>query len=78
MSEQIDCWATRPLGELCDVSRGITYGIVKVGNFVPGGMPVIRGGDIRDNRSFTIEISEFHGRLASSSNARSCGAVKLF
>jgi type I restriction enzyme S subunit len=39
-----------PLGELCDPTRGITYGIVKVGDFVPGGVPVIRGGDIRDGR----------------------------
>jgi type I restriction enzyme S subunit len=38
------------LGDLCDAKRGITYGIVKVGEFVPGGVPVIRGGDIRDGR----------------------------
>ncbi|MGK5496539.1 restriction endonuclease subunit S [Streptomyces sp. URMC 125] len=43
-------WPALALGELCDPSRGITYGIVKVGDFVPGGIPVIRGGDIRDNR----------------------------
>ncbi|NEA34304.1 restriction endonuclease subunit S [Streptomyces sp. SID13031] len=43
-------WPTLPLGELCDRSRGITYGIVKVGDFVAGGVPVIRGGDIRNNR----------------------------
>ncbi|MCP9887525.1 restriction endonuclease subunit S [Cyanobium sp. ATX 6A2] len=36
-----------PLGDLCDPNRGITYGIVKVGEFVAGGVPVIRGGDIR-------------------------------
>jgi type I restriction enzyme S subunit len=39
-----------PLEELCDPTRGITYGIVKVGDFIPGGVPVIRGGDIRDGR----------------------------
>jgi type I restriction enzyme, S subunit len=39
-----------PLGELCDSERGITYGIVKVGDFVPGGVPVVRGGDIRNGR----------------------------
>ncbi|MFD7917729.1 restriction endonuclease subunit S [Streptomyces sp. NPDC059740] len=38
------------LSDLCDTSRGITYGIVKVGEFVPNGVPVIRGGDIRNNR----------------------------
>jgi type I restriction enzyme S subunit len=41
-------WPTRPLIDLCDRDRGITYGIVKVGDFVPGGIPVIRGGDVRN------------------------------
>ncbi len=41
---------TVPLEQLCDPDRGITYGIVKVGDFIPGGVPVIRGGDIRDGR----------------------------
>lgn len=41
---------TIPLGALCDSERGITYGIVKVGDFIPGGVPVVRGGDIRDGR----------------------------
>jgi type I restriction enzyme S subunit len=35
---------------LCVPDRGITYGIVKVGDYVSGGVPVIRGGDIRRNR----------------------------
>jgi type I restriction enzyme, S subunit len=39
-----------PLHELCDPERGITYGIVKVGEFVQNGIRVIRGGDIRDGR----------------------------
>lgn len=43
-------WNRVQLGDLCDAERGITYGIVKVGDYVPGGVPVIRGGDIRDNR----------------------------
>jgi type I restriction enzyme S subunit len=38
------------LGSLCDPTRGITYGIVKVGDFVEDGVPVLRGGDIRDGR----------------------------
>ncbi len=41
---------TKPLAELCDPERGITYGIVKVGDYIAGGVPVIRGGDIRGNR----------------------------
>ena len=40
---------TTPLIDLCDSSRGITYGIVKVGDFVPGGVRVVRGGEIRNN-----------------------------
>jgi len=54
-----------PLAELCDQERGITYGIVKIGEFVPGGVPVIRGGDIRngsivfdDQKRVTEEISQ--------------------
>jgi type I restriction enzyme, S subunit len=43
-------WKAVPLGDLCDSERGITYGIVKVGEYIPGGVPVIRGGDIRNNR----------------------------
>lgn len=40
----------RPLIDLCDAERGITYGIVKVGDFQRDGVPVIRGGDIRNGR----------------------------
>jgi type I restriction enzyme S subunit len=43
-------WNRVQLGDLCDAERGITYGIVKVGDYIPGGVPVIRGGDIRDNK----------------------------
>ncbi|MBV9818196.1 MAG: restriction endonuclease subunit S [Solirubrobacterales bacterium] len=46
---------TAPLAELCDATRGITYGIVKVGEFVRDGIPVVRGGGVRDNR---IEIDD--------------------
>lgn len=51
----MNSWPRKPLAQLCDPDRGITYGIVKVGDFVPGGVPVIRGGDIRNN---TIVFSE--------------------
>lgn len=43
-------WSRVQLGDLCDADRGITYGIVKVGDYIPGGVPVIRGGDIRNNQ----------------------------
>ncbi|WP_434221821.1 restriction endonuclease subunit S [Limnospira platensis CENA597] len=41
-------WHIDKLENHVQPQRGITYGIVKVGDFVPGGVPVIRGGDIRD------------------------------
>lgn len=50
MSDVGSSWASTPLETLCDPARGIAYGIVKVGDFVPEGVPVIRGGDIRKNR----------------------------
>jgi type I restriction enzyme S subunit len=51
MSEQASTpWPQRTLGELCATARGIAYGIVKVGDYVAGGVPVIRGGNIRRNR----------------------------
>ena len=46
----VDKATSVPLAKLCDQERGITYGIVKVGEFVSGGVPVIRGGDIRNGR----------------------------
>ena len=59
----------RTLTDLCDTSRGIAYGIVKVGEFIPNGVPVIRGGDIRGNRiefddakRVTLEVSQQFSR----------------
>ncbi|WP_434422194.1 restriction endonuclease subunit S [Nannocystis pusilla] len=46
----IDSFPSVPLESLCDPQRGITYGIVKVGEFQADGIPVIRGGDIREGR----------------------------
>jgi type I restriction enzyme, S subunit len=60
---------TIALGDVCDPDRGITYGIVKVGEFVPDGVPVIRGGDIRngaivfdDEKRVSREISQQYRR----------------
>lgn len=47
-------WPIVPLGQLIDPSRGISYGIVQPGPHVPGGVPIIRAGDLRGNR---IDIS---------------------
>jgi type I restriction enzyme S subunit len=38
-------WTKRPLGELIQPDRKITYGIVQPGGFVEEGVPLVRGGD---------------------------------
>jgi len=43
-------WPKRQLADLCDPDRKIAYGILKVGDFVSDGIPVIRGGDVREGR----------------------------
>ncbi|HEV3094451.1 MAG TPA: restriction endonuclease subunit S [Solirubrobacteraceae bacterium] len=58
-------FSVAPLADLCDDTRGITYGIVKVGEFVSDGVPVVRGGDVRngqiatdDDKRVTSQVSE--------------------
>lgn len=45
------CWAS--LDEMCDPTRGITYGIVQTGDDTPDGVPTVRCGDIRD---FSVRV----------------------
>ena len=60
-----EAFSVAPLADLCDDTRGITYGIVKVGEFVSDGVPVVRGGDVRngqiatdDDKRVTSQVSE--------------------
>ncbi len=46
-------WAWAQLEDLCDVVRGIPYGIVLTGEDTPGGVPTVRCGDIKE---FNIEV----------------------
>jgi len=64
-----DLFPQIPLIELCEPTRGIRYGILKVGTFIPDGIPVIRGGDIRggvvtydEKKKVSREISEKFSR----------------
>lgn len=43
-------WERKPLADLCQPKRGITYGVVLTGEHVAGGIPTVRGGDIRGFR----------------------------
>ena len=42
-------YVTKPLVELVDASRGISYGVVQRGNHFPGGVPLVRIGDFARN-----------------------------
>jgi type I restriction enzyme, S subunit len=41
-------WEIVPLQDVCDMERGITYGIIQTGEHVPNGVPTVRAGDIKD------------------------------
>jgi len=40
-------WVVKPLAELCDPSRVITYGVIKLGNEIPDGVPCLRTSNVR-------------------------------
>jgi type I restriction enzyme S subunit len=40
-------WVEKPLGELCDASRVITYGVIKLGDEVTNGVPCLRTSNVR-------------------------------
>jgi type I restriction enzyme S subunit len=40
-------WKQKPLAELCESSRVITYGVIKLGDEVPSGVPCLRTSNVR-------------------------------
>ena len=56
MTEVADA-AVRPLQALTDPSRPIQYGIVLPGPDFPGGIPIIKGGDIGSGRLTRLELN---------------------
>lgn len=40
-------WVEKPLAELCDSSRVITYGVIKLGYEIPDGVPCLRTSNVR-------------------------------
>ncbi|MCX7421856.1 MAG: restriction endonuclease subunit S [Planctomycetia bacterium] len=42
-----DGWVEKPLAELCDPTRVITYGVIKLGDETPNGVPCLRTSDVR-------------------------------
>lgn len=51
------CAVRRPLASLTDPSRPIQYGIVLPGPDYPGGVPIIKGGDIGSGRLRRLELN---------------------
>jgi type I restriction enzyme S subunit len=46
-SRRGDGWVDRPLADLCDSTRGITYGVIKLGDEVTDGTPCLRTSNVR-------------------------------
>jgi len=40
-------WVEKPLAELCDPKRVITYGVIKLGDEIPNGVPCLRTSNVR-------------------------------
>jgi type I restriction enzyme S subunit len=45
--ERLPPWSKRPLGDLCEKGRIITYGVIKLGDETPGGIPCLRTSNVR-------------------------------
>ena len=46
-TKRSDRWADKPLAELCDPTRVITYGVIKLGEEVSSGVPCLRTSNVR-------------------------------
>lgn len=46
-TQRVGGWVQKPLAELCDAARVITYGVIKLGEEVPGGVQCLRTSNVR-------------------------------
>ncbi len=51
-----DSWRTLNLENLCDPVRSITYGVIKLGEETPGGVPCLRTSDVKHLRIVTNDV----------------------
>lgn len=58
-------WIERPLAELCASQRVITYGVIKLGNETPNGIPCLRTSNVRWLRIETEGIKRITPALSS-------------
>jgi type I restriction enzyme S subunit len=64
-TQQSEGWTEKPLAELCDPQRGITYGVIKLGDEVPDGTPCLRTSNVRWLRIDTAGIKRIAPALSS-------------
>jgi type I restriction enzyme S subunit len=57
-------WKQKPLAELCESSRVITYGVIKLGDEVPTGVPCLRTSNVRWLRIDTEGMKRIAPRLS--------------
>ena len=60
-----DDWLEKPLADLCDSSRIITYGVIKLGEEVPDGIPCLRTSNVRWLRIDTAGMKRIAPTLCS-------------
>ena len=58
-------WTEKPLAELCDPNRVITYGVIKLGEDVPDGVPCLRTSNVRWLRIETEGMKRIAPELSS-------------
>jgi type I restriction enzyme S subunit len=54
----------QPLADLCDAGRGITYGVIKLGQETTGGVPCLRTSNVRWLRIETLEVKRIAPSLS--------------
>lgn len=57
------CWATAE--QISDENRPITYGVIKLGDYIPNGIPVLRSSDVRHLRLDTCGVKKISPQIAS-------------
>ena len=60
---QIEGWELKKLEELCPVDAPITYGVLKPGEYVKGGIPLLQIKDLADGKILTGDLHLISDKL---------------
>jgi type I restriction enzyme S subunit len=58
-------WSERPLGQLCEKGRIITYGVIKLGDEITNGIPCLRTSNVRWLNIDTVGMKRIAERISS-------------